>query len=942
MPSMPSRFRSAWGGVALASLGLAACTSAPVATPAVPQPPASEEHPAMSPASAPAGLPPLIDRDLFFGDPQIAASQISPDGRFLSFVKPYRDILNIWVKGLAEPFDAARPMTADTERPVTSYFWSEDGKYLLYEQDKGGNENFHVYAVDPGAAPEESTGVPPARDLTPLENVRATIYAVPERTPHQIIVGLNDRDPALHDVYQLDVETGERRLLVENDQNVAAWITDLDGKVRLAFRQTPDGGTELLRVEGGKLGKAVYSCSFEETCDPLRFDAAGERLYVESNKGEGVDLTRLMLLDPATGETTLVESDPEHEVDFGGAIFSDKTEELIGTLYLGDRLRLYPRSAWLKQVMARLEAQLPDGEITIGSLTNDDRYVKVVVTRDVDPGTVYLYDDTSGQVTELYKSRPELPTDELAPMQALRYRARDGQQIPAYLTTPKGLVARNLPTVILPHGGPWSRDLWEYDPIHQFLANRGYAVLSMNFRGSTGYGKAFLNAGNGEWGTGVMQHDITDGVRYLVAQGIADPARVAIMGGSYGGFATLAGVAFTPDLYAAGVDIAGPANIISLLNSIPPYWGPMRKIFALRVGDPDVPADAERLKAQSPFFHAADIKAPLLIVQGANDPRVKQAEPDQIVVALREAGRDVSYLVAPDEGHGFHGRDNRLAMFAEIEKFLAGHIGGRYQESMAPAVATKLAAMTVDVASVQMPKQASGADAALTSPLPAVVSAAVVPGEIRYARTIHRGEQQMHLDGVRTVSLAERAGQAIVEIASSAEGPMGKVSDTYELQADSLLPIRRQVRQGPVAIDLDYAAKQVTGQMQAGPQKMPIDVALEAPVFGDGAALETVAAALPLGEGYSTALRTFEVGMQQRVRPWLVEVSGSEEVTVPAATYETWKVEIKPLDGEGGGQTLWISKQEPHLVVKSIAQLPPAAGGGEVSTELTGWQAASP
>ncbi|MDA8019032.1 MAG: S9 family peptidase, partial [Thermoanaerobaculia bacterium] len=581
-------------------------------------------------------LPQLVDRQLFFGDPEITGSQISPDGKYLTFIKPYKDVQNVWIKTLDEPWDAARPVTAD-ERPVPGYFWSEDSKWLLYVQDKGGNEDFHVYAVDPSAGPEEATGVPPARDLTPLEGVRAFIYSVPEATPGQILIGLNDRDPALHDVYRLDLATGERELLIENDSNVAGWVTDLDGNVRLAVRQTPDGGTETVKVQDGKLGDVIYSCNWQETCAPNRFHKDGKHVYFISNKGDDVDLSRLYLMDAETGETKFLESDPENEVDLGGAIFSDETEELIGTVYVGDRTRTYPKTQELKDALAFLEKELPDGEISFSPQTNDDRLVKVVVSRDVDPGTVYLYDWEKGTVEKLYESRPELPSENLAPMQAIRYTARDGLTIPAYLTTPKGAPAKNLATVVLPHGGPWSRNSWGYSSIPQFLANRGYAVLSPNFRSSSGFGKKFLNAGNKEWGR-AMQHDISDGVKYLVDQGIADPDRVCIMGGSYGGYATLAGLTFTPELYACGVDIVGPSNLITLYNSLPAYWGPIVRIFALRMGDPEIDEEREMLVDRSPLTHVERIEDPLLVIQGANDPRVKKAEADQIVIAMREKG----------------------------------------------------------------------------------------------------------------------------------------------------------------------------------------------------------------------------------------------------------------------------------------------------------------
>jgi dipeptidyl aminopeptidase/acylaminoacyl peptidase len=880
-------------------------------------------------------LPPLIDRDLFFGDPEISASQISPDGRYLTFIKPYEGVRNVWVKGLREPWDAARPLTAD-DRPVPGYFWSEDGRYVLYVQDKGGNEDFHVYAVDPAASAEEATGVPPARDLTPLDGVRAFIYAVPEATPGKILVGLNDRDPALHDVYRLDLETGERELLIKNEQNVGAWVADLSGTVRLAVRQRPDAGTENLAVTDGALGAVVYECDFGENCTPVRFHKDGRRVYMITNMGEDVDLSRLVLFDPETKESELVEADPKGEVDFGGAVFSDATEELIATAYVGDRVRIYPKTETLAKALELLRSELPEGEISFGGLTNDDRYARVVLSRDVDPGTVYLFDWQEMTVEELYETRPELPTEHLAPMAAIRYTTRDGVEIPAYLTTPKGVPAEDLAVVVNPHGGPWARDSWGYDPMAQFLANRGYAVLSMNFRGSTGYGKAFLNAGNKEWGTGLMQHDITDGVKHLIEEGIADPDRVAIMGGSYGGYATLAGLTFTPDLYAAGVDIIGPSNLITLINSIPPYWGPFLKEFQLRLGDPDDPEDEARMKAQSPLFHAERIEAPLLVIQGANDPRVKQAEADQIVAKLHELGREVEYFVAPDEGHGFRGRENRLAMFARTEQFLAEQLGGRYQEEMAPDIAERLAALSVDPATVEPPKAATGADVARTAPLPQVDPARVTLGEAQYRSTLSMGGQEMTIESQRSVRREERDGQEVLVVESSATTPMGETSDAYVLGAGSLRPRSRSVRQGPATIEVEYGDGRVTGVLKAGPQEIAIDEELAAPVFGSDSAFNLVVTALPLAEGYGTTLRSFEVGMQQRTRLWSLEVAGAETVEVPAGGFETYRVAIEPLDGEGGGQTLWVTKDEPRMVVKGEGKLPATMGGGTILTELTG------
>lgn len=687
---------------------VASCATAP-------SPPAATTTPTITPSEVQvetagdrsylAKLPPLIDRELFFGDPEISGAQISPDGRFISFIKPYKGVRNIWVKGIKEPWSAARPLSADLKRPVSAYFWSEDGRYVLYVQDKGGNENFHVYAVDPAAVPEASTGVPPARNLINMPNVRTVIYAVPENRPNEIIIGINDRNPEVYDVYRLNLSTGERTLLVRNETNVASWITDREGNVRLAYRQKPDGGAEFVTVSAGRLGQPVYTCSYEESCFPIRFNRQGDRVFVISNRGGEVDRTRLMLLDPSTGAVELIESDPMNEVDFGSALFSDRTEELIGTTYSGDKLRVYMRDPAFRGDYEFLTSKFPEGEVRVFSLTNDDSLMLVNVNSDMNPGTVYLFNRGSRTAEKLYDLRPDLPKEHLAPMRPVRYRSRDGRIIPAYLTVPKNVDARNLRVVMYPHGGPWGRDFWGYNSMAQFLANRGYAVFAPNFRGSAGYGKDFLNAGNFEWGTGFMQHDISDGVKYLIDQGIADPQRVGIMGGSYGGYATLAGITFTPDLYAAAVDIVGPSNIATLIRSFPPYWRPtMVGTWFKRVGDPDLPQDAERLRTQSPLFFAERIRTPLLLIHGANDPRVKQAESDQIVVALRDLGREIEYMVAPDEGHGFAGRENRLAMATTIEKFLTRHLGGRFQEDVNPEIRQKLAAITMDVSKVQRPQ----------------------------------------------------------------------------------------------------------------------------------------------------------------------------------------------------------------------------------------------
>ena len=645
-------------------------------------------------------LPPLVDREVFFGNPVLAYGALSPDGQYVSIVKPLDGILNVWVRRADQTWDDAWPVTNERDRPVFQYIWSQDGKYILYAQDDGGDENFRVYAVDPAAKPAYGEKVPPARDLTPYNDMQARIIVVPEKSPKHILVGMNDRNPELHDVYRLNIETGERELVFQNDVNVAGWMADLEGNLRLGFRVTEDGGSELLRVNGAEL-TPIYACTVDETCDPIQFHKDGKRLYMATNTGDR-DLAELVLLDPQTGETEFVERDPEGEADFTNAIFSRATDDLLATSYTGARLRIYPKDPAFKKDLANIRKALPRGDLFFRQPTRDDRLWIVKPILDTDNGPNYLYDRSTGEVELLYRPYPSIPVEQMAEMEPVTYSARDGVEIPAYLTLPKGVEPKSLAVVIMPHGGPWARDGWGWDPLTQLLANRGYAVLQPNFRGSTGYGKRFLELGNDEWGTGAMQHDITDGAQWLVEKGIADPDRIAIMGGSYGGYATLAGVAFTPDLYAAGVSIVGPSSIITLLNSIPPYWAPIKKMFHARVGDPEDPSDMERLRAQSPLYSAEDITTPLMVIQGANDPRVKQAESDQIVIALRDLGRTVEYLVAPDEGHGFANEINKLASYAAIERFLAENVGGRYQSEMRPEIADKLNEITVDVETVEI------------------------------------------------------------------------------------------------------------------------------------------------------------------------------------------------------------------------------------------------
>ena len=648
-----------------------------------------------SSAAAQNSLPPLIDREIFFGNPEIASAQISPDGKFIAFRKPYKDTMNLWVKKADEPFDKARLITAETKRPIRSYFWSRDSKYILFVNDFGGDENFNVYAVDPSAAAAEGSEVPATRNLTDMKKVRTLIYDVPRSDPDTIYVGLNNRDARWHDLYKVRISTGDRQLLRENTERFDGYNFDNAGKLRLATRVTEKGDNEILRLDADGKSSTIYSCTVFETCYPVRFHKDNQRVYLITNKGE-TDLVRLALFDPETSKEELIESDPMKRVDLGNARFSDLTDELMLTVYQDDKPRLYFKDKAAEADYKLAKQKLGGKEVSFGSSTRDETKYLVTAWSDTEPGETYLFDRKTKDLTKQYRVRERLPREALAEVKPVRFKSSDGLEIPAYLTLPKGVPAKNLPTIIMPHGGPWARDGWGYGSYAQFAANRGYAVLQPNFRGSTGYGKKFLDAGNKQWGD-KMQDDITWGVKYLVDQGITDPKRVGIWGGSYGGYATLAGITFTPDLYAAAVAEVAPSNLITLLETIPPYWESGRVIFYKRMGDPNTPEGKAQLLRQSPLTHAGKIKTPLLITQGANDPRVNKRESDQIVLALRERNYPVEYLLAPDEGHGYARPVNNMAVLAAAERFLSKHLGGRFQESMPPNVAERLKLLTVNV-----------------------------------------------------------------------------------------------------------------------------------------------------------------------------------------------------------------------------------------------------
>jgi len=867
--------------------------------------------------TATGGLPPIIDRELLFGNPEIAAPQISPNGQYVSFLKPWKDTRNIYVKRVDEPFSAARLLTTETKRPILGYFWTWDSKAILYVKDHDGDENYNVYAVDPSAKPAPGAGAPASRDLTGLKGVRVALYELPKTDPDVVYIGINDRDKAWHDLYKLKISTGEKTLLHKNTDRITGWSFDLQGNLRMAERSAANGDTEILRVDGDKLSR-IYSCNVFEECGIVRFRKDGKEAYLRTNKG-ALDLSALELLDPQSGKTEMVESDPLKRVDFSGAIFSEATDQLAITQYQDDRLRRYFRDKGIEADFNWLRKKFPGEEVGRVSWTKDEQMWLVLVNSDTEPGEIYLLNRKDHKLTHQFKFREKLPRQALAPMKVVSYKSSDGMEIPAYLTLPKGVPGKNLPAIIFPHGGPWGRDVWGFNPYAQFFANRGYAVLSMNFRGSAGYGKKFIDAGNLEWGR-KMQDDVTWGAKYLVAQGIADPKRIGIFGGSYGGYATLAGVAFTPDAYAAAVDLFGPANLITLLDSIPPYWEPIRQMFYKRMGDPNTPEGRKLLVERSPLTSAKDIKTPLMIAQGANDPRVNHAESEQIVVALRDRGFPVEYLLIPDEGHGFARPVNNMASIMATEAFFAKYLRGRYQEGGTPEVVARLKEVTVDPKTVVLAKKLD--PASVGAPKPAVD---LQEGTYKYKASLSSGGQEMALDLSTTI----KEENGMWKTTGVVQGPMGTISDTATLEKGTLLLRTQHIEQGPAVISLAFTDNKATGTMTMSGQEKPISADLGGPLFADAAGSEFVIAALPLAEGYTTSFRNFDI-RRQKEKLMQLKVVGVESVTVPAGTFDAFKVELTSADGGTDKRTLWIAKDS-RKPVKESAVL--AEMGGAVLTE---------
>jgi dipeptidyl aminopeptidase/acylaminoacyl peptidase len=611
---------------------------------------------------------PLVPREVLFGNPEKVQPRISPDGKRLAYIAPVEGVLNVWVGEVGAPEDSFKPVTNDTERGIRAFFWGQDNARILYVQDAGGDENWRLYDT------ELASGT--TRDLTPFEGVQAQLIAEEKKFPTELLVGLNKENPQLHDVYHLDVETGELEMILKNP-GIVGFVADAEMRVRAGLQPRPDGGMNLVGRPPGATAEQWEVLLDVDSDDalstaPIGFTADGNSLYLLSSVDANASrLLRVDLNEDLT--TTVLAEDPQYDVS--GVMSNPDTKEIQMVSFSKARTEHVVIDPSIADDIEAIQ-QIQPGDFTFLGRDHADRTWLVAFTVDDGPVAYYAWDRETRQATFLFHHQPALSEYTLANMEPFSFTARDGLEIHGYLTFPSGVERRDLPAVLMVHGGPWARDNWGFNAEAQWLANRGYVSVQVNFRGSTGYGKDFVNAGNKQWAA-AMHDDLIDAVEYVVGQGWVDRKRVAISGGSFGGYAALVGATFTPDVFCCAVDVVGPSNLKTLIESIPPYWAPIVAQFHERVGNPETEADF--LWERSPLSKVDQIRIPILVAQGANDPRVKQAESEQIVNAMREKGIDHVYLLFPDEGHGFAKPENRMKFFKAAEQFLAKHLGGRFE-----------------------------------------------------------------------------------------------------------------------------------------------------------------------------------------------------------------------------------------------------------------------
>lgn len=607
----------------------------------------------------------IIPRKVLFGNPVKTSPQISPNAEKMAYLAPVNNVMNVWVGTIGE--DDYKPVTRDTDRGIQNYFWGQDNRHIMYLQDINGNENWRLFAVDLETGEQ--------LDFTPFEDVHVQVIAHDKHFPDELILAINKENPSLHDVYHLRISTGKLERIAENPGNVAGWQVDTNLKIRGAMVSTTDGGFELIvRDDEKSEWKKLLTWNVEDSLNssPVSFSKDGKYIYLIDSRD--YNSGRLVKLEIENGKAEVITEDPNYDVS--SVMIHPDTHEIQMVSFVKARVENIVLDQTIKSDIDAI-SELDHGDFFVYDRDHTDKTWLVGYLKDNGPVSFYSYNRESKSATFLFYNKPDLNNYSLAEMEPVSYKSRDGLTIHGYITFPPGKEKKNLPVIINVHGGPWWRDTWGFNPEAQWMANRGYICFQINYRGSTGYGKSFLNAGDREWG-GKMHDDLLDGIDWLNETGFADPDKIAIYGGSYGGYAALVGATFTPDVFKCAVDIVGPSSIITLIKTIPPYWETMIGNFKKRVGDPE--KDEEFLKSRSPLFKVDNIKIPVLVAQGANDPRVKQSEAEQIVEAMKNKGIDYEYLLFPDEGHGFVKPENRIKFYGVAEKFMAKHLGGRFEE----------------------------------------------------------------------------------------------------------------------------------------------------------------------------------------------------------------------------------------------------------------------
>jgi len=877
---------------------------------------------------------PLVDRGLFFDDPAVTDIEISPNGRLFAYRAPFDGQLQLWLSRVHLGVDSAVRVS---DGPAEEFFWTRDSESLLFLRDENGDENFHLFAVD-----ADTTGVASPRDLTPIANVRARVYALPDSEPGTVVVGLNDRDPRADDVYRIDIGTGARELVLENVERVSHWVTDLLGVPRIGVRFGEDGGTEILRVRGDTVTPA-FGCSPDETCIPLRFHQANRRLYMVTDQGER-ERTELVLFHPETFEVELVHGDPDESVDISDAIFASGSNLLVATVYRDDTTRIYAQDSVFAIDLDRISRRQPVASLSIDNSSANEALWVLRQESPSSPARYYLYNRWYDSLNTIASERPSLTPAMLAESEWVSYGASDDEEIAALLTLPRSDSTIGLPTVIIPHDGFWSTLNGSFDPMVQFLANRGYAVLQPRYRGPRELGMQLPSAG-------FMQQDLAEVARYLVERGIADPDRVGIVGSGPGGYSAMAAMAFESWTYAAGVAFGAVADLVAYVADVDENDLLIQPALFQRLGDPELPEERQRLESQSPIRAADSIDRPVLLAHGVNDSRVDVTQTERLVHALRTTGTETEYLRMPDEGDRIRRAPNRNAFAAALERFLADNLGGRHQQAIRQDLADLLADLSVGTDAPLGPEVL-----ALTAPLPSTDATDVEPATFVYRITTGEGDAT---ELTRRLISETVNGQAIWRVIDSTlvpalggfefdstqfmddgfefepelSGEMMPAADTIDIDRMTLLPLRRRTG-GMATASVDFSEERVTGEMFVADFVDNIDVQLEAPSFSDGAALDVVIASLDLSEGYETSLRAFDIQLGQVV-PFVLRVDGTDQIDTPAGSFDVFSVSLDPVGVRyAEPRALLVRQESPHLVIVSRIEVQNEFGTYEQTTEL--------